>query len=184
MIDWSWVSTTSTSLLMILLSGAGIYIALMILTRMTGLRSFSKMSSFDFAITVAIGTIIASTLLTESPPLLAGAFGLAVLYGIQYIISNSRRLSSAVETVVDNQPLLLMAGDKVLSNHLNEARITEEDLKSKLRSAGITAKEQVLAVVLETTGDVSVLKKNDDITPWIFQGIRGAENLSFMNTQD
>lgn len=138
------------------------------------------MSSFDFAITIAFGSVVASTLLTKSPSLLAGAFGLAALFGIQYIVSNSRRLSAAVEGLVDNVPIVLMAGDKVLSDHLNEARITEDDLKSKLRSSGITSPQQVLAVILETTGDVSVIKKSDEISPWLFEGIRGAEHLSFM----
>ncbi|REL33856.1 DUF421 domain-containing protein [Rhodohalobacter sp. SW132] len=184
MIDWSWITTTGTTLLMILLSAAGIYIALMILTRITGLRSFSKMSSFDFAITVAIGTIIASTLLTDDPPLLAGAFGLTLLYGIQYIVSHSRRLSKTVELIVDNRPLLLMAGEKVLTDHLNTGRITEEDLKSKLREAGVVSEDQVLAVVLETTGDVSVMKRSDRISPWIFKGIRGEEHLSFMKDEN
>lgn len=177
MIDLSWITTTGTSLLMVLLSAVGIYATLLLLTRLTGLRSFSKMSSFDFAITVAFGSVVASTLLTKNPPLLTGVFGLAALYGIQYVVSNTRRLSAAVEQIVDNEPLLIMAGDKVLSNHLDEARVTEEDLKSKLRGAGITSPDQVLAVVMETTGDVSVIKKNDNIDPWLFEGIRGEEHL-------
>ncbi len=180
MFDWSWITTTGTTLLMVLLSALGIYITLLFFTRLTGLRSFSKMSSFDFAITIAFGSIVASTLLTKNPPLLAGAFGLAVLFGIQYIVSNSRRFSVAAERLVDNVPIVVMAGEKVLSDHLDEARLTEDDLKSKLRLAGVTSRQQVLAVILETTGDVSVIKKSDEISPWLFEGIRGAEHLSFM----
>lgn len=138
------------------------------------------MSSFDFAITVAFGSIVASTLLTKSPPLFAGAFGLAALFGIQYIVSNSRRFSVAVEKLVDNVPIVIMAGEKVLSDHLDETRLSEEDLKSKLRMAGVTSRQQVLAVILETTGDVAVIKKSDNISPWLFEGIRGQEHLSFM----
>lgn len=138
------------------------------------------MSSFDFAITIAFGSIVASTLLTKNPPLFAGAFGLAALFGIQYLVSNSRRFSAAAERLVDNVPIVVMEGEKVLSDHLDETRLTEEDLKSKLRLAGVTSRQQVLAVILETTGDVSVIKKSDDISPWLFEGIRGAEHLSFM----
>lgn len=180
MFDWNWITTTGTTLLMVLISTLGIYVTLLFFTRLTGLRSFSKMSSFDFAITIAFGSIVASTLLTSSPPLFAGAFGLAVLFGIQYIVSNSRRLSVAAERLVDNVPIVLMAGEKVLSDHLNEARITEDDLRSKLRSSGVTSPQQVLAVILETTGDVSVIKKSDNISPWLFEDIRGAEHLPFM----
>ena len=178
MFDWSWVRTTGTTLLMVLASGVGIYCALLLLTRLTGLRSFAKMSSFDFAITVAFGSVIASTLLAPTPSLATGAFGLAVLYGIQYLVSKTRRAIPFVSRAVDNRPLLVMAGETVLSEHLDEARMTADDLRSKLRFAGVAHPRQVLAVVFETTGDVSVIKAGDDADPWLFEGVRGAEHLS------
>lgn len=177
MINWTWITTTGSDLLMVLITGLGIFAALLVLTRLAGLRSFSKMSSFDFSITVAFGSIMASTLVTKNPPLLTGAFALAVLYAIQYGVSKSRRLTRAIEHLVDNEPLLVMVGTTVLTEQLNIARMTEEDLKYKLRSAGITHPNQVLAVVLETTGDVSVLKTGSGVDPWLFAGIRGVEKL-------
>ena len=177
MIDWSWITTTGTDLLMVLLSGLGIYAALLLFTRLSGLRSFSKMSTFDFAITVAFGTILASTLLVRDPPLLTGVFGLAVLFGIQYAVSRARCLHNTATEVIDNEPLLVMAGEEVLSDHLEEARMTEADLRSKLRVAGVTHPSQVLAVVIETTGDVSVLKTSERVDPWLFEKVRGADRL-------
>lgn len=172
-----WITTTGTTLLMVLLSAIGIYVALLVLTRTAGLRSFSKMSSFDFAITVAFGSIIASTLLAEDPTLLVGAFGLATLYGIQFTVSKIRRSSSIGKRLVDNVPLVVMAGAEVLHDHLDEARMTVDDLRSKLRAASVTHPKQVFAVVFETTGDVSVIKKSDEIDLWLFEEIRGAEKL-------
>lgn len=177
MIDWNWITTTGTALLMVLLSGIGIYAALLLLTRLTGLRSFAKMSNHDFAITVAFGSVIASTLLAEDPPFLTGVFGLAVLYAIQYAVSKGRRFNSIVERLVDNEPLLVMAYEEMLSDHLDAVRMTEADLKSKLRTAGVTHPSQVLAVVFETTGDVSVLKRGSEADPWVFEGVRDAERL-------
>ena len=184
MIDWNWLTTTATTLFMVLLSGLGIYTALLLLTRLTGLRSFSKMSSFDFAITVAFGSVIASTILAEDPPLLAGVAALAVLYGIQYAVSKTRRLFAVVEHVVDNEPLLVMAGETILSDHLDEARMTEDDLRSKLRLAGVSHPGQVLAVVFETTGDVSVVKTSDAVDPWVFANVRGADQPGLPWTEE
>jgi uncharacterized membrane protein YcaP (DUF421 family) len=180
MIDSSWITTTGTTLLMVVLSALGIYITLIVLTRITGLRSFSKMSSFDFAITVAFGSVLASTIVAPTPALLTGAFGLVMLYGIQYAVSKSRRLTATVERLVDNEPVLVMAGEQVLSDHLDEVRMSEDDLRSKLRLAGVTHPGQVRAVVFETTGDVSVVKTTDEVDPWVFAGVRGVERLPFM----
>jgi uncharacterized membrane protein YcaP (DUF421 family) len=177
MFDWNWITTNSTTLLMTFLSGIGAYFILILMTRIVGLRSFSKMSSFDFAITVAFGSVIASTILTDKPSLLTGGFGLIVLFGIQYVVSKSRRLTVLMQNLVDNQPLLVMAGEEILSDHLHYARLTEDDLKSQLRRSGITHPNQVLAVVFETTGDVVVLPKNEDVDPWLFSNVRGADKL-------
>ena len=142
------------------------------------------MSSFDFSLTVALGTIIASTVIAKDPSLIVGAFALVVIYGIQFFVSSTRRLSSTVRWVVDNEPLLVMVGEEVLSEHLNKARMTEDDLRSKLRMAGITHPKQVLAVVFETTGDVSVLKTSDEVTPWLFEDVRGTEHLPFIRGEE
>ena len=180
MINWNWLTATATSVLMVLFSGLGIYLALLLLTRVSGLRSFSKMSSFDFAITVAFGSVIAATILAEGTPLLVGIAGLTVLYLMQYGVSRGRRSSSVVQRLVDNEPLLVMAGAEVISKHLDEARMTVDDLRSKLRMSGVTHPDQVLAVVFESTGDVAVLKVGHDVAPWIFEGVRGAGRLPFM----
>ena len=178
--DAQWLTSSATTFWMVLLSAIGIYIALLVLTRLTGLRSFSKMSSFDFATTVAFGSIIASTLLSKNPPLASAAFGLAVLYGLQYTVSRARHASPAIQRLVDNEPLLLMAGREVLHENLAAARVTEDDLRSKLRLAGVNDRNQVLAVIFETTGDCSVIAGDDAIDPWLVKRVRGGERLAHL----
>lgn len=162
---------------MIPLTGVGIYVAMIVLTRVAGLRSFSKMSSTDFATTVAIGSIIATVLLKPQPSLLAGALALSTLYGIQVLITWGREHVRWVAPAVDNEPLLLMAGPRVLEVHLKEARVTINDLNAKLRAAGIAHPDEVFAVVMETTGSVSVVKVSQKIDPAIFSDVRGADLL-------
>ena len=180
MIDLSWITTSGTAVLMVVLKAVAIYAVLLFLTRTTGLRSFAKMSSFDFAMTVAMGSLLASTILTQNPPLLQAVVGLASLFGLQTGVSWLRKNTSLVPTIVDNKPLLLMAGSEVIQANLSKASVTESDLNSKLRQSGITHRDQVLAVIMETTGDVSVLKASDaegglDLT--LFEDVRDANLL-------
>ncbi|EPR71316.1 hypothetical protein ADICYQ_0394 [Cyclobacterium qasimii M12-11B] len=86
-------------------------------------------------------------------------FGLAIVYLLQITIALARR-NKFVEKMVDNTPLLLMDGEKILGHNLRKARVSESDLRSKLREANITQLSQVKAVVFETTGDISVLHSN------------------------
>lgn len=183
MIDWQWFTATGSEILMVFLSGVGIFLALLLFTRMAGLRSYSKMSSFDFSITVAFGSILATTVLAKDPSLLVGAAALASLYLIQFLVSKLRRSTSFLSKLIDNQPILIMAREQVLKAHLDATRMTEADLKYKLREAGITHPKQVLAVVFESTGDVSVLKISDDVDLKLFEGVKGAEKLDLSDHQ-
>ena len=180
MIDWTWITTTATASLMVVLTALGIYLALILFTRLAGLRSFSKMSSFDFAVTVAFGSLLASTVLTKDPPLLRSVVALGTLYLIQYLTSQFRYRSTLIAQLTDNAPVLLMAGPEILYDNLAKVRMTEDDLRSKLREANVIHREQVRAVVMEATGDVSVLHADPDgpdLELSLLASVRGTERL-------
>jgi uncharacterized membrane protein YcaP (DUF421 family) len=88
--DSSWIFASWQTVLMALISTVGIYIVLIVFTRISGLRSFSKMSSFDFAITIAIGSVLASTILFKPPSLVHASVAMGTLFGIQMIVAHFR----------------------------------------------------------------------------------------------
>lgn len=163
--DYSWIYTTTSAAAMAVLSAIGIYLALIIFTRTAGVRTFSKLSGFDFAITVAIGSLVASTVLFEKPPLSLSIIALLTLFLIQMTVATLRRKSSFVRSLVDNPPVLLMKGDKIIYDNMKKAKITRADLLAKLRESNVLKLDQIQAVVMESTGDISVLhhdKENVD----------------------
>lgn len=167
--DISWQSVFAISA-----NAVGIYIAIIIFTRLTGKRSFSKMSSFDFAMTVAIGSMIASTVLSKSVTLSTGILGLALIYGLQISVAFFRRFEG-VGKVVDNTPLMLMDGKNILKDNLRKAKVTEGDLRSKLREANVLNLSQVRAVIFEATGDISVLHSDNEaevLEDWLLQDVK------------
>ncbi|MDX1622356.1 MAG: DUF421 domain-containing protein [Gemmatimonadota bacterium] len=173
----AWLATGWGAAGMAVVSALGIYLAMVILTRIAGLRSFSKISSFDFAVTVAIGSVLATTIVSDDPPLARAAIALAALYGIQMAVAWLRTRSEAVRRGVDNAPLLLMDGKRILHGNLRKAKLTEADLRGKLREANVLTPEQIRAVVMESTGDVSVLHGDadgPDLDPSLLEGVRGA----------
>jgi uncharacterized membrane protein YcaP (DUF421 family) len=155
--DISWLSTSWTAIVMMIISTLSIYITLIILTRIAGLRSFSQMSGFDFAITISMGALFASTILTKKPPLLQSMAALFVLFILQMTVASLRGSTSLMSKLVNNEPLLLMKGTKILEKNLKKGKVTYADLHAKLREANVTQLSQVQAVVMETTGQISVL---------------------------
>lgn len=172
----SWYITSAGSIIGVLFSAAGIYVAVIVFTRLSGLRSFSKMSSFDFAMTVAVGSLIANTITSANPPLLQAIIALGALYLLQMSVAVARQKSSALKNLADNSPLLLMEGPIMLEDNMKTARVTPEDLYAKLREANVTQLNQIKAVVMETTGDISVLHHSDEdhqLESELLKGVKG-----------
>lgn len=170
-IDWQQVIGIS-------LSAVGFYIGLMVFTRFMGLRSFSKLSSHDFAMTVGIGSILASTVLSDSPSLLQGLFAVAVLFVIQAVVSLVRRKAKPLKALIDNQPIILMAHGEYLLDNLKESNLSTSDVQQVLRKNGIKSKSEVFVVIMETTGNMSVIKNNNVVPDQsLFNDVRDSELL-------
>lgn len=126
--------------------------------RVVGLRAFSKMTAFDFVVTVAVGSLLASA--SQAPSLsefVQPTIAIASLLGVQYAVARLRRSSDTFEAIVQNSPVLLMNDGKILYDALKATRVEEDDLIAKLREANVRDFSEVSAVVLETTGRISVL---------------------------
>ncbi|MAF67977.1 MAG: hypothetical protein CMH25_01350 [Micavibrio sp.] len=156
----NWLTIELSEINGIIFSAALIYIILLVLVKISGLRSFAKMSAFDFAVTIAVGSIIADTVVTKSTTVAEGTLGIAMLFLLQTCFAIWRRYRE--NTHLENKPLLLMDGNKILNENMRSANITEADLMAKLREANVIELSEVKAVVLEATGDVSVLHSKDD----------------------
>jgi len=69
-----WISVSLGLLEMILVSSVVVYAAILLYTRIVGLWSFSKMSSADFAMTIAVGSLFGATISSPNPTLFMGLF--------------------------------------------------------------------------------------------------------------
>ncbi|WP_159648009.1 YetF domain-containing protein [uncultured Parasphingorhabdus sp.] len=173
-----WTATGWEQITLIALSASAMYITVILLTRLAGVRSFSKMSGFDFAVTVAIGSVLGSVILSKNPPLAHGIAALVFLFGLQIGMAVLRSRFPRLQLLADNEPRLVMIGDQIQHDQLRKAKMTEDDLWAKLREANAFHFSQVLAVIAETTGDVSVLHATDhkhDIQPELLKGVIGAD---------
>lgn len=140
-----------------ILSAAGL-VWVVALVRITGLRSFSKMTNFDFVMTVATGSLLAGAAQAGE----WSGFGQALaamtaLFAAQYLVAKVRKSSGTVEKIIQNDAVLLMRNGEFCREAMADERVSESDVVAKLREANVLEMAKVRAVVLETTGDISVL---------------------------
>ena len=156
-----------------LILGAIAMVWVVLLIRMNGLRSLSKMTNFDFIMTVAMGSLVASAAraakLDDYIQIIAAMAGLFVF---QHIAARMRQASETVKSIIQNDPVMLMKDGKICHEALKAERIETSDLIAKLREANVLDMSRIKAVVLETTGEISVLHGDAEMDTRLTQDIR------------
>jgi uncharacterized membrane protein YcaP (DUF421 family) len=149
------------------------YLSLLAMLRIAGNRMLSQLNAFDLIITVALGSTLATTILTKNIPLADGLLGFSILIGLQWTISKLSFRFRTFEKVLKSEPNLLYFKGNYLKNALKESHVTEEEILQVIRAAGITKLEDVEAVVLETNGKFSVLKRTGSSARSVLKNVKG-----------
>jgi uncharacterized membrane protein YcaP (DUF421 family) len=157
----NWLTAPLPVILKTIVSCVLIFVAILFIVRLYGLRSFAKMSSVDFASTIAVGSILASVAVNTDQSLLKGVVALLTVMGFQQAFSYAKCYSSWFEEKAENKPTYLMWNGEILTDNLTKTGVTRSDLMVKLREANVFQLRNVKAVIFETTGDVSVLHGAD-----------------------
>ena len=146
-----------TELVRVVVVGVLAYVALLLLLRISGKRTLSKMNAFDLVVTIALGSSLATVLLSKDVALVEGIIAFALLIGLQFIITWWSVRSSTVRTLVKAEPRLLFYQGEFLRPAMRRERVTMGEVLAAVRGQRFTSLEQVEAVVLETDGSFSVL---------------------------
>ena len=147
-----------------LIVGVLAYAALILLLRISGKRTLSKMNAFDLIVTVALGSTLATILLNKKVALAEGITAFFILIALQYAVAWSSVRSDGFKRLIKSDPKLIFYQGKYLKENIVKERVLEVEILQAARSSGINSMDQVEAVVLETDGSISVIKKSDSET--------------------
>jgi uncharacterized membrane protein YcaP (DUF421 family) len=150
-----------SGLLRVVLVGVLAYLALIAVLRISGKRTLSKMNAFDFVVTVALGSTLATIILSKDVALVEGVLALALLIGLQYAITWLSVRSSTVSNLVKAEPSLLLYQGRLLADTLRRERVTEDEVRAAARASGQAVLDDLLAIVLETDGTFTVVPQTD-----------------------
>lgn len=149
----SWESLVRTLIISVLA-----YAGLILMLRLSGKRTLSKMNAFDLIVTVALGSTLATVLLSKTVALADGLLAFALLIGFQYSITWLSVRSQAVSRLVKASPALLVYRGEYQHTTMRAERVTESEVLASLRERGIGTLAEAAAVVLENDGTLNALK--------------------------
>lgn len=152
----TWSSLGRTALI-----GTLAYVALVATLRISGKRTLSKMNAFDLVVTIALGSTLSTIMLDSTIALTQGVLALALLIALQYAVAWSCVRMQWVERVVKSSPRIVFLNGRYLDAELRRERLTRSEVDAAIRASGDASSERVQAVVLETDGALSVIRKLD-----------------------
>ena len=136
------------------------YLLVVLMLRVSGKRTLAKMNAYDFIVTIALGSILASVILTKNIALAEGLFAILLLIILQYIFTFLSVRYQDFRNLVTSQATLLFYDGEIFKKVLTKQRITMDELNKAVRAKGFAGYSDIKAIVLEPTGDITVIKKN------------------------
>lgn len=135
-------------------------------------RTLSQLSPFDFVAAVAVGAIVGRVPNAHDASYLAGFATLAAVLLTHGVVTRLRHVP-AMARVMDRAPHLLVARGEILDGELRRCGLTQEDLHSLLRQQGIQDPGEVRFAVLESRGQLSIIRSSsaDLPAPGLIQGL-------------
>lgn len=135
------------------------YVAMVLLLRVSGKRTLSKMNAFDFVVTIALGSVLAGVALDKNIPLLNGVTAMLVFVFFQFLFTWLSVRIRFIQTLITSRPALIFYQGNFLHQVMKKERLTEEEIHSAVRIQGISSLDGVDMIILETTGDIAIIKK-------------------------
>lgn len=149
--------------LRILVIGPLAFVTLVLLLRSSGKRTLSKMNAFDFVVTIALGSLLATVTINQEVTLAEGAASFAVLVVAQFVITFVSVRSDRFERFLKAEPTLLYRNGEMLEKSLQRVRVTKREVETVVRRRGLPNLDTVGAVILEADGSFSVVESSDEI---------------------
>ncbi|MEV8211788.1 YetF domain-containing protein [Streptomyces sp. NPDC079189] len=150
--DWPGVAR-------VVLVGLASYVSVVALIRLAGKRALTQLNAFDLVVTVALGSTLATILLSSDVAFVEGAVALALLLALQVIVAFATKRFPALRRVVTAKPAQLVRDGVIDDDALRRHRVARADVLQAIRSSGHGDVSSVGAVTLESNGTISVISR-------------------------
>jgi uncharacterized membrane protein YcaP (DUF421 family) len=135
------------------------YSGLVLLLRISGKRTLAKLNAFDWVVTVAFGSTLATILLNADVALAEGLVAFTLLILLQWSVARLSVAWPPFKELIRSEPRLLLENGRVMDSALKRERVTRSEIEAAVRNEGFGDLDDIAAVVLETDGSFSVIPK-------------------------
>ena len=158
-----WIGASWTTIGWVALTTTAIYVTTVVSVRVAGRRTLAEISAFDIVVTIALGSIVATTAVQKDASYLQGATAVVTLLVLQTVVAAIRQKVPAARRLLDFRPeVVIRDGELSVSAHPLGAQLTETEVRSQLRQHGVFDPARVAVAVVEPGGALSVAAEGVD----------------------
>ena len=140
--------------------GAAIYLLLLLVMRLSGRRTLSEATTFDFVLLLIIAETTQQALLGDDFSITNAVVLFVTLIVIDIGMSELKLWSPKADKLLQGVPTVIMRKGQVDRHALSRARITEDDIRSAARQKqGLANLDEIEHAVLETDSGISVVPR-------------------------
>ena len=137
-----------------------VYVALLIIFRLSGKRSLSETTPFDLVLLLIFSEVLQSALLSNDRSLTGAFVVILTLVVLDIGLSELKQHVEPAEKLLDGAPIIVVDDGKPLRERMMRERIDEGDILSAARQTqGLESMDQIKRAVLERSGSISIIPK-------------------------
>lgn len=144
----------------VLVVGVVSYVALVAMLRLSGKRTLSKLNAFDLVVTVALGSTLSSIVISKDVALAEGLAALALLIGLQFVVTWSAVRSKRIRRFVTSEPTVLLSKGSCVAGAMRRERVTAAEVLAAIRDGGGSAFTDARLVLLESDGSLTAILRS------------------------
>lgn len=144
-----------------ILRGAVVYIAVLILLRISGKRQVAQMGIIEFVALLLISNAVQNSMNGGDNSITGGIILAATLLALTHLLAILTYKSDKFENLVQGEPTLLIRHGKFLEKNLKKELLSHEELKAMLRRQGIQSIHDIDHAILESDGYLSVQRLSE-----------------------
>jgi uncharacterized membrane protein YcaP (DUF421 family) len=136
------------------------YFFLLLVFRLSGQRTLANMTTFDFVLLLVIAEATLQGLIGEDFSMTQAVLMIVTLVALDIGLSLLKEKFPKLDKLIEGVPLVIVEDGKPLQERMQRARINESDVLVAARELqGIERLDQIRYVVLERTGEISIIPK-------------------------
>lgn len=147
-------------ILNIVLRSVAVYLFVLLAIRLFGKRELAQLSVVDLVLILLISNSVQNAMVGSDTSLLGGLIAAASLFVVNYLLKIVLFRSKTFTEALQGHPILLVYQGHVIHKHLDETKISLEEVEAAIREHGVESIADVNLAVLEVDGNISVLSNN------------------------